>query len=153
MFTMKSGGWWAICTEWGHCSKWKMALKYWDFSYIYCTVLDEISMVRRGYTKHRARWVLKMFYTKCREWLWFFFRVIPQRWQWISQSHHTSNRWRNQGFVCEFWNQRSVTAVMQTPNKPKMFKQLCQPEIWWQLFSGTAKEYSWCSLCNETTIT
>jgi hypothetical protein len=31
----------------------------WEFPHISCTVLDEISMVRRGYTKHRTRCVLK----------------------------------------------------------------------------------------------
>jgi hypothetical protein len=47
--------------------------------------------------------------TKCREWLrlWLF-RVIPQRWSWISQSHHTSSRWWHLGFICEYWNQRAV---------------------------------------------
>jgi hypothetical protein len=29
------------------------------------------------------------------------FRMTPQRWPWISQSHCTSSRWWNLGFICE----------------------------------------------------
>jgi hypothetical protein len=46
------------------------------------------------------------------------------------QSHWTSNRWWNLGFICEYWNQRAVKAVdaHTSPNKPKSFKQMsaCQ---------------------------
>jgi hypothetical protein len=40
-----------------------------------------------------------------------YFRQIPQRWRWISQSHRTSNRWWNLGFVCECWKQSAVKAL------------------------------------------
>jgi hypothetical protein len=40
-----------------------------------------------------------------------FLRVIPQRCQWISQSHRTSNRSWNVDFICECWIQRAVKAV------------------------------------------
>jgi hypothetical protein len=36
-----------------------------------------------------------------------FFRAI-QKWLWISQSHHMSNRWWMLGFICECWNQGTV---------------------------------------------
>jgi hypothetical protein len=69
-----------------------------------------------------------------------FSRAIPQRRQWISQSHCTSNRWWNLGFICECWNQRAVKAP---PNKLKKFKH-CLLESWWQMFSGIGKEcWSW----------
>jgi hypothetical protein len=38
-----------------------------------------------------------------------FFRAIPQRWRWISQSHR--NSWWSLCFICECWNQRAVKAV------------------------------------------
>jgi hypothetical protein len=48
--------------------------------------------------------------------LTFFFRAIPQRWQWMSQSHRTSSMWGHLGFLCECWNQ-SAKQWMHTYTK------------------------------------
>jgi hypothetical protein len=48
---------------------------------------------------------------ECLRLLETFFRTIPQKWRWISQSRHTSNSLWNPGFICECWNQRAVKAV------------------------------------------
>jgi hypothetical protein len=51
------------------------------------------------------------------------FRTIPQRWWWIPQSHHTSNRW---------W------MHTHSPNKlKKLNKRLL--ESCWKLFFGTER--------------
>jgi hypothetical protein len=58
-----------------------------------------------------------------------FFRAIQQRWQWISQSHHMSNRWWNLGFISECWNQRAVKAVdahTLTKQAKKVQTNVCQ---------------------------
>jgi hypothetical protein len=71
-----------------------------EFPQISCTILSEIITVRLGYHKFCARWVLKMLtgVHKTQNGFGFdFFRVILWRWQWMSQSHCTSNRWWNLG--------------------------------------------------------
>jgi hypothetical protein len=47
-------------------------------------------------------------------------RPIPQRWRRISQSHCTSNRWWNLGFICECWNQTAVKAYTFTKQAEKV---------------------------------
>jgi hypothetical protein len=70
-----------------------------------------------------------------------FFRVIPQRWLWISQSHRMSSRWWNLGFVCERWNQKAVKAVYAHIHQTSR-KNVCLPESWWQLFSETRNSHN-----------
>jgi hypothetical protein len=77
--------------------------------------LYETVTVRLGCHKFCARWVvemLKVAHKMLRMTLALtFYRVIPWRWWWISQLHRTSNRWWNQGFIRECWNQRAVREV------------------------------------------
>jgi hypothetical protein len=77
--------------------------------------------------------------------------VIPQSWQWISQSHFMSNRCWNMGFICECWNQiadKTVDAHTFTKQTKKKSLNKRLAESWWQLFSGTGKECWWWNLCN-----
>jgi hypothetical protein len=85
-----------------------------EFPQISRTVLYKTVTVRLDYHKFCARWVPKMLtgaYKVQNIFSCDFFRVILQRWWWISQSHLTSNRWWNLDFICECWNQRAIKAV------------------------------------------
>jgi hypothetical protein len=111
----------AICSEWWSCSKcrpeslWKKALHNFRTFLWISTNLYEIITIRLGYHKFWARWVPKMlagaYKMQRMASSLTFFRAIPQRLRWISQSHHTSNRWWNLGFICECWNHRAVKSV------------------------------------------
>jgi hypothetical protein len=109
---------WSCSKCWPKCL-WKMALHNFrtlcDFPQISCTVLYEIITVRLGYHKFYTRWVLKMVMgvhkTQRMDSALEFSRVIPQRWEWISQSHCINNRWWNLGYICVCWNQRAVKGV------------------------------------------
>jgi hypothetical protein len=81
------------------CERWWFTISdlVCEFSQISHTVLCKIITVRLGY------------HHKCIQnaengFGFDFYRSISQRWQWISQSHHTSNRWWNLSFICECWN-------------------------------------------------
>jgi hypothetical protein len=109
------GGW--SCSKCWLKTLWNTALHHFrTFMWISLTVLYDIITVRLGYHKFCARWVPKMLTSahKTQRMASAFvdlFRVIPQRWIWIYQSHRTSNRWRNLDFICERWNQKAVKAV------------------------------------------
>jgi hypothetical protein len=68
-----------------------------EFPQISRTVLYKIIAVTLDYHKFCARWVPKMLMgahkTQRMASALTFFRGIPQRWRWISQSHCMSNRW------------------------------------------------------------
>jgi hypothetical protein len=117
-------GWPAICGEWWSCLKcwpkklWKTGLCnfriFMWISAISRTLLYDIITVRLCYHKFCTRWVLKMLMGAHKTQKMasaLVLSVIPQRWQWISQSHHTSIRWWNMGFIYECWNQRAGKAV------------------------------------------
>jgi hypothetical protein len=66
--------------------------------------------------------------------------VIPQRCQYISQSYHTNNRWRNSGFICESLKSSQgsgCTHIDHTGGKSCKQMFVCLQESWWQLFSET----------------
>jgi hypothetical protein len=90
---------------------WMMALHSFR-TFVHCSLQD---YHRVGYHKFCANWVPKMLTgahkTQRMASALSFFRLIPQRWQWISQLHCTNNRWWNLGFICDCWNQRAVKAV------------------------------------------
>jgi hypothetical protein len=104
------------------------ALSY-EFLQISYTAIYEIITVRRSFCKFCTRWVSEnahKFTQNGESGLGFdFFRAIPQRWRWISQSYCMSNRW-NLGFICECWNQRAVKAANAPVHQPswKKFKQM-----------------------------
>jgi hypothetical protein len=107
--------WLAIC--WPSCSKcWPKknlkdgASQFQNFHvnlHKFHTFLYEIITVRLGCFPKMLTGVHTM---QRMAWLWLF-RVIPQRWRRISQSHCTSNGWWNLGFIHECWNQRAVQAL------------------------------------------
>jgi hypothetical protein len=115
----------AICSEWCFFSKcwpknlWKTALhNFQNFreSFRKFHTLFSRSLLKFGYAItsfaqegfRKYSWLC----TKRREWLQLWrFRVIPQTWRWISQSHHTNKRWWNLAFICECWKQRAIKAV------------------------------------------
>jgi hypothetical protein len=92
----------------------------------FSTLLYEIITVRLGCHKFCARWVPKMI-SGAHNMQEQFPSAIPQRWQWISQSHHTSNRWWNMGFISEYWNQRVVRAADAHQTNRKSSKERCLP--------------------------
>jgi hypothetical protein len=110
-------------------------------------ILYEIITVTLGHHKFSTRWLLKMLMNvhKMQTMALAFvdyFRVITQRWQSISQSHHASNRWWNLGFICECSNQRAVKGVDTntfTKQAEKSVGKCCLSESWWQLFCGTGE--------------
>jgi hypothetical protein len=124
-YSRRRAKWSAICFEWLYFSKcypkifWKMTLYNFRIFMWISTDFTHSSLRdyhRLDYHKFCARWVPKMLTgthktQRMASAFVDFFRSIPQRWWWISQSHPRSNRWWNLGFNCQCWNRRAVIAV------------------------------------------
>jgi hypothetical protein len=96
---------------------------------------------RLGYYKFCARLVPKMLTGAHKTQRMASALTLLER---ISQSHRTSNRWWNLGFIYEYWNERAAKTVdahtFSKQAETVWTNVVCLPESWWQLFPGTDRK-------------